>query len=38
MKLESDDFKKILTPELGLLASTFNKYGYEIRIAGGAVR
>lgn len=37
-KLESEEFKSIFTPELNALAALFNKYNYEIRIAGGAVR
>lgn len=38
MKLDSAEFKSIFTEELNTLASIFNEYGYEIRIAGGAVR
>ncbi|XP_046402301.1 CCA tRNA nucleotidyltransferase 1, mitochondrial [Ischnura elegans] len=38
MKLDSPEFKAIFTPELEDLAKIFDKYGYEIRIAGGAVR
>ncbi|XP_071453957.1 CCA tRNA nucleotidyltransferase 1, mitochondrial [Hetaerina americana] len=38
MKLDSTEFKSIFTPELEDLAKIFSKYGYEIRIAGGAVR
>lgn len=38
MKLESPEFKSLFTPELLTLAALFNKYSYEIRIAGGAVR
>lgn len=35
---ESDPFKQIFTPELKTLSHLFIKYGYELRIAGGAVR
>jgi len=38
MKLESSKFQEVLTPELGTLSSMFTKHGYELRIAGGAVR
>uniref|UniRef100_A0A914HI06 Poly A polymerase head domain-containing protein n=1 Tax=Globodera rostochiensis TaxID=31243 RepID=A0A914HI06_GLORO len=39
MKLsESDAFKALFTPELKQLSSLFKESGYEIRIAGGAVR
>lgn len=38
MKLESPEFKSIFTPELESLVNIFNKHGYEIRVAGGAVR
>jgi len=38
MQLESVIFKEIFTPELTLLVDLFTKYGYEIRMAGGAVR
>ena len=38
MKLDSPQFQAIFTPELHVLVDLFNKYGYEIRIAGGAVR
>ena len=38
MKLESPEFKGLFTPELVRLQELFQKYGYEIRIAGGAVR
>lgn len=37
-KLESDEFRSIFTSELEKLVMIFNKYNYEIRIAGGAVR
>lgn len=38
MKLDSPEFKALFTPELTSLVSIFEKYNYEIRIAGGAVR
>lgn len=38
MKLETSNFKEIFTPELNTLIELFNKYGHELRIAGGAVR
>lgn len=38
LKLESDLFKSIFTPELHDLQDVFKKYNHEIRIAGGAVR
>ena len=38
MKLDSPQFHAIFTPELHALIDLFNKYGYEIRVAGGAVR
>lgn len=37
-KLDTPEFKAIFTPELDELVNLFNKYNYEIRIAGGAVR
>lgn len=37
-KLNNDLFKSIFTDELNQLLDVFNKYNYEIRIAGGAVR
>jgi tRNA nucleotidyltransferase (CCA-adding enzyme) len=37
-KLDSEVFRSIFTPELTKIFEIFNKYGYEIRIAGGAVR
>ncbi|XP_065168476.1 CCA tRNA nucleotidyltransferase 1, mitochondrial [Atheta coriaria] len=37
-KLDSSEFKSIFTDELLKLSTIFDKYGYEIRIAGGAVR
>ena len=38
MKLESAKFEVVLTPELRTLSGMFSKHGYELRIAGGAVR
>lgn len=38
LKLESAEFKSIFTPEVTILKSLFDKYQYEIRVAGGAVR
>ncbi|GFO07355.1 tRNA nucleotidyltransferase (cca-adding enzyme) [Plakobranchus ocellatus] len=38
MKLDSPEFHAIFTPELHALVELFNKYDYEIRVAGGAVR
>ncbi|CAB3245707.1 unnamed protein product [Arctia plantaginis] len=38
LKLESAEFKNIFTPEVLKLKTLFDKYQYEIRIAGGAVR
>ncbi|KAJ8944169.1 hypothetical protein NQ314_009531 [Rhamnusium bicolor] len=38
MKLDSVEFKSIFSEELAVLVSLFKEYGYEIRIAGGAVR
>ena len=38
MKLETPSFKEIFTPELDKLIKLFTTYGYELRIAGGAVR
>lgn len=37
-KLDSPEFKSIFTPEVQELKALFEKYQYEIRIAGGAVR
>ena len=37
-KLDSSEFRALFSPELKILEDTFKKYGYEIRIAGGAVR
>lgn len=36
--LDSQEFKSIFTTEVLDLKSIFDKYNYEIRIAGGAVR
>lgn len=38
LKLDNDLFKSIFSDELNQLVEIFNKYNYEIRIAGGAVR
>lgn len=38
MKLDSPQFHSLFTPELEKLIDLFNKYGHELRIAGGAVR
>ncbi|CAG9860389.1 unnamed protein product [Phyllotreta striolata] len=38
MKLDSPEFNSIFNDELRALISLFKEYGYEIRIAGGAVR
>ncbi|XP_067000884.1 CCA tRNA nucleotidyltransferase 1, mitochondrial [Anabrus simplex] len=38
LKLDTPEFKAIFTPELTTLASLFKENGYELRIAGGAVR
>lgn len=38
MKLDSQEFKSLFTPELKQLISLFEKNNYELRIAGGAVR
>jgi tRNA nucleotidyltransferase (CCA-adding enzyme) len=38
MKIDTPEFKSILTPELETLVALFNKYNHEIRIAGGAPR
>ncbi|XP_030565261.1 CCA tRNA nucleotidyltransferase 1, mitochondrial [Drosophila novamexicana] len=37
-KVDSKEFHSIFTPELKALVALFNKYNYELRIAGGAVR
>lgn len=38
MKLDTPEFRALFTPELKKLVSLFEKYNYEIRIAGGPVR
>jgi tRNA nucleotidyltransferase (CCA-adding enzyme) len=38
IKLDNDLFKSIFTDELNQLIGIFNKYNYEVRVAGGAVR
>lgn len=38
LKLTTPEFKSIFTPELETLVDLFRRNGYEIRIAGGAVR
>ena len=38
MKVPKDKVLECMTPELNILAEIFSKYGYEIRMAGGAVR
>jgi len=38
MKLESCRMARVLTPELLTLSGIFSRHGYELRIAGGAVR
>uniref|UniRef100_A0A8D8ZH62 CCA tRNA nucleotidyltransferase 1, mitochondrial n=2 Tax=Cacopsylla melanoneura TaxID=428564 RepID=A0A8D8ZH62_9HEMI len=38
MVLDSPEFRSCFTPELKSLAAIFTKHGYELRIAGGAVR
>ncbi|KAF5274113.1 hypothetical protein FQR65_LT04511 [Abscondita terminalis] len=38
MKLDTPEYKSIFTEELTFLVSLFKEYGYELRIAGGAVR
>lgn len=38
MKLDTPVFKSIFSEELNTLARLFERYGFEIRIAGGAVR
>lgn len=38
MKLDSPEFKSLFSEELKCLISIFKEYGYEIRMAGGAVR
>lgn len=38
MKLDTPEFHALFTPKLKKLVSFFDKYDYEIRIAGGPVR
>jgi len=38
MEISEDLLQQIITPEIETLASLFDKYGYELRMAGGAVR
>lgn len=38
LKLDTPEFKNIFTQEVLDLKKLFDKYNYEIRIAGGAVR
>lgn len=38
MKLDTPEFHQLFTPELTQLKSLFDKHGFELRIAGGAVR
>lgn len=38
LKLDSAEFKSIFTAEVKTLATLFENHGYELRIAGGAVR
>ena len=38
MKLEWSRMERVLSPELRTLSGIFSKHGYELRIAGGAVR
>ncbi|KAF5275017.1 hypothetical protein FQA39_LY06954 [Lamprigera yunnana] len=38
MKLDTPEYKSIFTEELNVLISLFKEYGYELRLAGGAVR
>lgn len=38
MKINTPEFHTLFTPELKQLKSLFDKYDYELRIAGGAVR
>ncbi|KAK9886636.1 hypothetical protein WA026_017558 [Henosepilachna vigintioctopunctata] len=38
MKLDTPEFKSLFTEELKSLISLFKEYGYELRMAGGAVR
>ena len=38
MKIDSPEFHQLFTPELNTLVELFHKNGFELRIAGGAVR
>jgi tRNA nucleotidyltransferase (CCA-adding enzyme) len=38
MKLDSPEFHRLFTPELRKLSELFSKNGFELRMAGGAVR
>jgi tRNA nucleotidyltransferase (CCA-adding enzyme) len=38
MKIDTPEFKALFSLEMKTLASLFKEYGYELRIAGGAVR
>ncbi|KAK5648244.1 hypothetical protein RI129_003136 [Pyrocoelia pectoralis] len=38
MKLDTPEYKSIFSDELTSLVSLFKEYGYELRVAGGAVR
>ncbi|KFM75771.1 CCA tRNA nucleotidyltransferase 1, mitochondrial, partial [Stegodyphus mimosarum] len=38
MKLDTPQFRGIFTPEVNKLSELFQKYGYGLRLAGGAVR
>lgn len=38
MKLDTPNFRAVFTPEVNMLSEMFQKYNYEIRMAGGAVR
>lgn len=38
MKLDTPEYKSLFTDELTSLVSLFKEYGYELRVAGGAVR
>ncbi|XP_049827625.1 CCA tRNA nucleotidyltransferase 1, mitochondrial [Schistocerca gregaria] len=37
-KIDTPEFHALFTPEVDALSALFKKYGYELRIAGGAVR
>lgn len=37
MKIDTPEFHRLFTPEVKELKSMFDKYGYELRIAGGAI-